>query len=58
MNSHLPIDAAIRNALVSYPNFPKPGIVFKDISPVFSNPELVKPNYKNLEDASRCGFRN
>jgi len=42
MNSHLPIDVAIRNALVSYPNFPKPGIVFKDISPVFSNPELVK----------------
>jgi adenine phosphoribosyltransferase len=42
MSSHSTLDAVIRNVLVSYPNFPLPGIVFKDIAPVFSNPELVK----------------
>lgn len=42
MNLTTALSLDIQNQLLSYPDFPKPGIVFKDIAPVFSNPELVK----------------
>lgn len=32
------IDSAVRDV----PDFPKPGIVFKDITPIFENPELCQ----------------
>ncbi len=33
---------AIRNAIRDVPDFPKPGILFKDITPVLQNPKLLK----------------
>lgn len=32
----------IKDAIRDVPNFPKPGIMFKDITPVLSDPELFK----------------
>ena len=33
---------AIRSAIRDVPDFPKPGIVFKDITPVLSDPDLLR----------------
>jgi adenine phosphoribosyltransferase len=33
---------SIRNAIRNVPDFPKPGILFKDITPLLSDPELGK----------------
>ncbi len=33
---------AIRNAVRDVPDFPKPGIVFKDITPVLQKPDLLR----------------
>ena len=30
----------LKNSIKDYPNFPKKGIIFKDISPILTNPEL------------------
>lgn len=30
----------LRNSIKDYPDFPKKGIIFKDISPILTNPEL------------------
>jgi adenine phosphoribosyltransferase len=30
----------IRSAIVSYPDWPKPGVTFADLSPVYADPEL------------------
>jgi adenine phosphoribosyltransferase len=35
-----PIAEQIKNSLVPYENFPKEGIVFRDISPILENPKL------------------
>lgn len=32
----------LKNTIQDYPNFPKKGILFKDISPIISNPELFE----------------
>ena len=32
--------SAIKSAIASYPDFPKPGVIFRDISPLLANPEL------------------
>ena len=32
----------IKNTIKDYPNFPKDGIIFKDILPIFENPELFE----------------
>ena len=32
----------LKSSIVDYPNFPKEGIIFKDISPILSDPELFK----------------
>ncbi len=34
------IDAKLRSIIRDIPDFPKPGIVFKDIIPIFQDPEL------------------
>ena len=30
----------LRNSIADYPDFPKKGIIFKDISPIIADPEL------------------
>ena len=37
----MPVDV-IRNAIRDVPDFPSPGIVFKDISPILESPKLFK----------------
>jgi adenine phosphoribosyltransferase len=40
MTATTPIETALRTAIRDIPDFPKPGIVFKDITPILSNGEL------------------
>ncbi len=40
----------IKNTIKDYPNFPKNGIVFKDILPIFENPQLFQ---KIINSASK-----
>lgn len=35
------LSAAIRDAIRDVPDFPKPGVLFKDITPVLARPELI-----------------
>tara|TARA_B100001173_G_C15897845_1_gene508512 strand:- start:71 stop:589 length:519 start_codon:yes stop_codon:yes gene_type:complete len=47
----------LKNSIKDYPDFPKKGIIFKDISPVIADPELFSDlidkikNYTFFEDA-------
>ena len=34
------LEARLREAIIDVPNFPKPGIIFKDITPILHDPEL------------------
>ncbi len=43
----------LRDTIRNVPNFPKPGIQFKDITPVFHNPELVRACVQHLVDPFR-----
>jgi adenine phosphoribosyltransferase len=45
--------ASIRQAIRDIPNFPKPGIVFKDITPLLSNGRLFKRTIDILADRYR-----
>jgi adenine phosphoribosyltransferase len=45
--------AAIRAAIRDVPDFPKPGVVFKDITPILSDPRL----FKQVIDAMAAGWR-
>jgi adenine phosphoribosyltransferase len=45
--------AQIRQAIRDIPNFPKPGIVFKDITPLLSNGRLFKQTIDLLADRYR-----
>lgn len=47
------ISSEIENALKEYQDFPKPGILFKDLSPVFRNPQLCKRVVKALAEPWR-----
>jgi adenine phosphoribosyltransferase len=38
---YLELSNEIRNAIRDVPDFPKPGIIFKDITPILSNPDLT-----------------
>ncbi|MEY4384803.1 MAG: hypothetical protein RLY20_86 [Verrucomicrobiota bacterium] len=40
MNSSVPTSAEIEQAIRNVPDFPKPGIQFKDITPVLADPRL------------------
>ena len=42
----------IRSAIRDVPDFPKPGIVFKDITPLLANPEL----FRDVTDAMAAPF--
>src|SRR5919108_4204754 len=50
MNNDL---ATIRNAIRNIPDFPKPGIVFKDITPLLSNGQLFSRTIDMLADRYR-----
>jgi adenine phosphoribosyltransferase len=41
MTSHPALSAALKNKLLAYPDFPKPGILFQDITPIFHDSALV-----------------
>ena len=41
----------LRSAIRDVADFPQPGIIFKDITPVLSNPELVKLAMDGMEEA-------
>jgi adenine phosphoribosyltransferase len=45
--------AQIRQAIRDIPNFPKPGIIFKDITPLLSNGRLFKQTIDLLADRYR-----
>ncbi len=32
----------IKKTIIDVPDFPKPGIIFKDVTPIFANPELSR----------------
>ena len=44
------VASRIKSALVPYPDFPKPGIIFQDVFPVFRDWELTK-------DLAKCIVR-
>lgn len=37
-----PLDAAVRKSLRAIPDYPKPGILFQDITPVLADPDLFR----------------
>jgi adenine phosphoribosyltransferase len=43
----------VRSVIRDVPDFPKPGIVFKDITPVLADPLLVREIVKSLADPYR-----
>jgi adenine phosphoribosyltransferase len=43
-------EAKLRAAIRDVPDFPKPGIVFKDITPVLADPELFRAALGAMED--------
>ena len=34
------LEARLREAIIDVPDFPKPGILFKDITPILHDPKL------------------
>lgn len=50
-NQYLP-DINPKDYIAQYPDFPKPGISFKDISPLLTNPDALK--YVCHEMAEKC----
>lgn len=50
------IQQELLSVLKDYPDFPKPGIVFKDICPLLANPAVFKRVLRHLaEHAADCG---
>lgn len=47
------LEAGIRLAVRDVPDFPKPGIVFKDITPLLANAELFRRTTKGMADPFR-----
>ena len=54
----------LENTITNIPDFPKPGIQFKDITPIFLQPQLYEEVIDNLADFSRgkvdvvCGIES
>ena len=44
------IETEIKTAIRDIPDFPKPGILFKDITPIFQAPELCKKILKEMAE--------
>ncbi len=47
------LEAEVKKYIREIPDFPKPGILFKDIMPVLRNPELCKKILHHFEDVIR-----
>ena len=43
----------LEETIQNIPDFPKPGIQFKDITPIFLKPDLYKDVIKDLAEFSR-----
>jgi adenine phosphoribosyltransferase len=54
MNNHL-VPADIERAIRNIPDFPKPGIQFKDITPVLADPRLFSGSIDLLTDSLKPG---
>jgi adenine phosphoribosyltransferase len=50
----LEVDARVRQAVRDVPDFPKPGIIFKDITPVLADAEL----FRDVTSAMAAPFRS
>ena len=48
--------AALSGVMTDHPDFPKPGILFKNIMPIFSNPKQLKNLADILEISIRQNF--
>lgn len=48
----MPDAADLRAAIRDVPDFPKPGIIFKDITPVLSNPDLFQTSIRLLAETA------
>lgn len=44
------IDQRLRAAIRDVPDFPKPGIIFKDITPILKNPDLCEAVVERMAD--------
>jgi len=51
-----PISAEIANAIRNVPDFPKPGIQFKDITPLLADPRLFAGSIELLIDGLKPGM--
>ncbi len=40
----------LKNSIKDYPDFPKKGIIFKDLSPIFAKPELFSDLIESMAD--------
>ena len=49
-NTYLPMEAKLKAAVREVPDFPKPGILFKDITPLFLDPALSQEIIEHLHD--------
>lgn len=49
--------AALQRLMLDVPDFPEPGIVFKDITPVLADPGALRAVVEALADAGRDGER-
>jgi len=59
------VNTAIRNTIRTIPDFPKPGIQFKDITPLLEDPSLSRriiaelaANYRNIEIDAVAGVES
>lgn len=58
------LTTALEKVIENVPNFPKKGIQFKDISPIFQHPDLYKKAVQDLADFSKdkidvvCGIES
>ncbi|MCU0416789.1 MAG: adenine phosphoribosyltransferase [Cytophagaceae bacterium] len=53
MSSELFLSDVVKNTLRDVPDFPKPGIVFKDLTPLLQSPDLCKMITETLLDSIR-----
>lgn len=47
------LEEALRRAIRDVPDFPKPGIVYKDITPVLADPDLLRRTVRALAEPFR-----
>ena len=50
------IENHLKELIKEYPNFPKDGILFKDLVPILTNPEVYKLLIEKMANSSICQF--